>query len=270
MSGRIGNGGMLERGDCIIWMLTKDGAERVFDAVARSPLQHCARRAVLVGLLASGTVEAQTERGAQLHDGGYLRLAIGGGRLQDSFTASGSGTFGEMREGTVSGPSIAVEITAGATPIPGWVLAAGATAERATISSSELITDDPDRSYPPSVESCTLRALILVTSVYPDPREGFHALVGAGWGTLGIGESIRSRDIRNHGQSSTGYFFFAGIGYDAWTSDQWSLGVLARAGYGRFSGPETEWPNPTGERPDGERDHRVLMAPTLLVTFTNH
>jgi hypothetical protein len=62
---------------------------------------------------------------------------------------------------------------------------------------------------------------------YPDPMGGFHVL-----GSLGYAQvSFDDGDGIVEEVTSSGFTLGGGVGYDAFVSNEWGLGVLGRFGY---------------------------------------
>jgi hypothetical protein len=61
--------------------------------------------------------------------------------------------------------------------------------------------------------------------IYPNPLGGFH--FGGGAGVAGATVRIEDPSFRSIG--GTGVGFTAQLGYDFWTAEEWSVGLLGRA-----------------------------------------
>jgi hypothetical protein len=83
-----------------------------------------------------------------------------------------------------------------------------------------------------------------------DARGGLHLQAGV----LFAAGYLDGSDTRD-GHVGFGYGGMAGVGYDRFVTDQWSLGALARV---------------TGYRLHGVDDTIRIASPSLLVTFTYH
>src|SRR5204863_303085 len=64
--------------------------------------------------------------------------------------------------------------------------------------------------------------------VYPNPAQGFHFEVAAGYAVASPGKSDKIVDTSLTGG---GFGAMAGIGVEGWVGPQWSMGMLARVQY---------------------------------------
>src|SRR5207244_3229219 len=70
---------------------------------------------------------------------------------------------------------------------------------------------------------------------YVDPHAGLHLQAAVGYGILALGEgrgATRTNLVYVQEQSGGGITGLVGAGYEWWTSDAWSVGILARLTFG--------------------------------------
>jgi hypothetical protein len=187
--------------------------------------------------------KAPKERDYRVHDGFYLRAALGTGYI--------SATTDNDSE--ISGWGIAPDIWIGGSPTPGLALAAtlnGVTAPspHATISAAE--SGGAGQVQGTIRGSLVYSAIGLVADIYPTPREGLHFMAGANYSTLHF-------DYDNGAQSgpATGVGLVGGVGYEAWIGREWSLGPLARLHWASVS---------------QGRDTPSVLSPVFLLGLTYH
>jgi hypothetical protein len=188
------------------------------------------------------------------HDGFFLRVGLGGGYFSArSSDVTEGGTMAPDRSFVpstfhyaYSGISVVEEFSVGGTPVPGLVLGAGIFGTNVFVTKRDVMRA-AGLAFPPDKDNAGITSISLVCPFvdhYINPSAGFHFLggpcvaissfPGSGWGG-GVGMN-------------------AGIGYEAWIGDQWSLGALARFQYARV------WlDQPTG-----------IILPGLLLVATYH
>jgi hypothetical protein len=156
------------------------------------------------------------------HDGGYSRYGVGGG-YQSATTERGS---------TISGGGVSLDAWFGGTPAPGWAIGA---------MWSALLVADPDASISAADNhgvaiSGQARGLTIFSSAgpfvdfYPNPRAGLHIMAGVTYSSFSF-----TNDAGESSESATGIGLFGGAGYEAWLSDEWSLGLLTRLQWAALS-----------------------------------
>lgn len=160
-----------------------------------------------------------------LHDGFYLRLALGAGYASAGLDAySGAST-----DATVSGGGGAFDLMIGGSPAPGLAIGGGFLAN-SVISpgfSAAGQSHNLDRSM----------GLVLVGPFidgFIDPKNGFHVGGMLGAAALDFGTNA------DHASSTTykGAGMALWLGYDAWVAADWSLGGMLRFGGARVSTSE--------------------------------
>jgi hypothetical protein len=166
----------------------------------------------------AGTASADPDT----HDGFQFRGTLGGAYLHDSESVEGAGVTSE--DFTVSGGALLLELYFGGTPVPGLVFGGFLSALSApgpTVEAGGMTFEANDDA------SLGLASIGPYVDFYPSPQGGFHVL-----GTLGYAQvtADNGNGIIEEATSS-GFTLGAGIGYDAFVSDEWSLGALGRLSY---------------------------------------
>ncbi len=145
--------------------------------------------------------------GYQTHDGGYVRLGIGGGGIFS--------TIKDTTDASVSAGGVALELAFGGTPFPGFVVGGGiygvSTTAKPTLSQGGKTVE---------IDRATVSMLGLFVDWYPNPKDGWH-VEGA------VGPTAVSFTGTN-ALSGTGFGAMLGGGYEWFVSDNWSLGILGR------------------------------------------
>lgn len=185
------------------------------------------------------------------HDRFYLRLSLGGG------TMGTSGTFDPDDGSTFDtrGGCFAFDLAIGGTPVPGFVIGGNYAFQESfkphvKIRSGALSVDgDSDTNTVFSV-------LGPFVDWFPDPSGGFHFGGTLGFGVLSVADD--SGSVSNS-VSESGFGGALRIGYDAWVSRQWALGVLGQFVGGRVS---------SNSRTPNERDSVTSFA--VLFTALYH
>jgi hypothetical protein len=192
------------------------------------------------------------------HDGFYLRVSVGGASLdvQRHTDTGASGSVAFAGDGSrIQGASLFTELSAGATPLRGFVVAAtllfnGVPATELRMASGSRI----DLGTP-----LVFAMLGPTVDVFPDPARGFH--VGGGIGlatsTAGVEDPVFST-IGGLGAGLT-----LALGYDVWTGDDWSVGLAARGIVARIDGQDE------AEKGVGH-EHDVISSASIAMTLLYH
>jgi hypothetical protein len=188
---------------------------------------------------------------ARLHDGFYMRLSFGMG--------SGTATEDETdpafpaSEMDWSGLTAMFDVMLGGSPMPGFVLG-GALISHQILNPTIKAGGSTQQTIGSDI-SLNLATIGLFTAIYPDPRSGFnfHALLGYSEVSITVDHQTTNRD------NPTGPSFMAGVGYDFWVSDQWSIGPDFRIAYSEAKSDH-----------DGYTSKVSFLAPTLSFTATYH
>ena len=229
------------------------------------PCNPCLKLASLLGLplLVGLTPQSAAADQPKQHDGFYLRLAGGFTSMVDPAQVDAPNV--EV-DGTVTGNGVALDVALGGTPAAGLVIGGGIFA--AHLPSPKA--DDMDASvaglfdFNGDVEFDSFNFALLAPFVdyYPSPRSGLHVTgaIGLGWIGGGDGTLQNSSYVPFQDHAGVGPGFLAGVGYDWWLADQWSLGVAARVTYAAPAGDDDD---------DTEWQHH-LWLPAVLATLTWH
>lgn len=159
-----------------------------------------------------------------LHDGFYLRMALGLGPLNT--TSSVDGIDQDIK---TKGSGPAFDLYIGGSPVPGFVVGGAlmwqvslkptVDAGSAPASTGGITTDNP--------KSVALSQLGVFVDGFPDPSGGFH--IGGALTLASLASS--DSDGNTSDNNPTGWGLDVMTGYDFWVGTQWSLGVLGRFGY---------------------------------------
>jgi hypothetical protein len=186
-------------------------------------------------------------RGPYVHDGLFMRLAVGPGLFQGS-----SGTSPDSR--SFSAGSISIDAAIGGAPGRGFILGAAFQTNRFfSLSSSDDIEDgdEPDLSG----VSFSVSGLSIFADYYPEPTDGLHFLTSLGLGWLDV-----SRPGASEERSPNGPLLGLGGGYEWFVGPNISLGILLRGSLGLFSVRETT--------ATGASTSVTAFIPVLLATAT--
>jgi len=162
-------------------------------------------------------VSSWAEAAPRTHDGFQFRGTIGPAYLSDS--ESFDGLDGSVK---IHGGAAALELYFGGSPADGVTIGGFVSVLSAPGPSVEYkgltYTADSDASL-------NLSTVGPYVDFYPDPNGGFHLL-----GTVGYAR-LSANNGDDDERSASGIGVGLGVGYDAWVSDEWSLGVLGRFTY---------------------------------------
>ena len=213
---------------------------------------------------------AQESR-ARVHDGFYLRLALGGGYLVSTHAFERTSFYYPVTTTTshrVDGLAQTGVLMMGGTVAEGWVLGGGFW--NMNVFAPQVSTDAPPGDAgpqrgapygaPPSSETVET-GLVSISAVgpfvawYPNPRAGWHAELALGY-AYAFSEGGASVGFIEpwsaHGVGAMGAF-----GHDFWVSEQWSVGVQLRATFMHGSS-------------DASDGTYTAFVPALAMTGTYH
>jgi hypothetical protein len=194
-----------------------------------------------------------------LHDGLYLRLGLGIGRLGAHFTTDESADFGGSVDGSVANVSGVFEVAVGGTPAPGLVLGGGlwfdGTGRHAT--HDLKVNGTPTQNL--RFDGVDLGLVGPFVDYYINPRLGFHvqAALGVAIVTVGRGDD----GPHSYDQTLGGLGFMLGTGYEWWVADQWSMGAIVRLLYGTVESGRDEYE---------QWNYKVLAIPEIAFVATYH
>jgi len=184
--------------------------------------------------------------GAYVHDGLFIRFAVGPGIFQSS-----TGRSPDTRN--YSGGVVSIDGAIGGAVVPGVVIGADLQTSRVfSLSATDAVIDgdEPDLNG----VRFAMNSISLFLDYYPVPTDGLHFLASIGDGWLDVTR-------RNTSSSTTpqGVLLTAGAGYEWFVSQSFSLGVLFRADLGLFNVDETTTGTSTGV---------TTFVPALLASVT--
>ena len=168
-------------------------------------------------------------KGKRLHDGFYLRLGVGVGAFVGGAELTEGEPYGPDAHESfdnveVTGFAIPVEFALGLTPTPGLVIGVGSYAVH--VPSAKYASGRGDYAVEERAEYGSISMIGPFVDYYFDPKAGMHVELSPAFVWVEPGDSDT---IWFSAPGGTGYGVMAGFGYEAWVSDQWGVGVLARA-----------------------------------------
>lgn len=189
-----------------------------------------------------------------LHDGFYLRMAVGVGAFSSRDVVDGS----PAGQPTFAGGGSAAELTIGGALRPGFVLAASGLWQSSLVGT---LRDEAGQATLTRRHDFVLFGPTI--DLFPWPRRGFHVLATLGPAVMG---DYRDDRVQKTWTTRTGGGLSIGAGYDAWVSANWSLGFLVRATGATLDGSERTYHDDqtyTVTRPDTQRS-----VGAISITFT--
>jgi hypothetical protein len=203
----------------------------------------------------------ETSRGTHVHDGLYLRMGLGIGRLGAAFKSGDSKDLGGSVEGSAAGLAGAFELAVGGTPAPGLVIGGGLFASGSgSPTLTELRVNGADAAKFKQ-DRLSLGLIGPFIDYYFDERSGFHLEGALGIAYMTAGEGTQDGRRVTPQRDLGGLGFMLGGGYEWWVADQWSIGGTLRMIYGAT---ETN-------RSDDERwTYAGLALPEILFVATYH
>lgn len=178
--------------------------------------------------------------GARTHDGFYLRFSLGGGYALDSGKANAG-----LRV-DVYGLTIPFELWAGGTVAPGLVVGLGLSISPLSSPKSDPVLITSDEGI-----SAQYTRLGPFVDYYFDPKQGLHVTGSLNMGGMLVKDAASNRTLGN----SKGLAANAGLGYDLWFANQWSVGVIGQFGY------TLAW---------SEDETHHVITPAVLASVTFH
>jgi hypothetical protein len=200
------------------------------------------RSLVVVAAASSATFTASSAFALpRTHDGFYLQLDAGLGYLSSSADIQGYNL-------KYSGLSFPTAILLGGTVGP-VVIGGGFVTDYAPSPSVKMSGGGVTQTGDLTGAKLYLFSIGLFADIYPDPHSGLHFQPFLGWGGL----QMEYQGVT--GRSATGLVLAAGVGYDWWVADEWSIGVMGRFGYAPLNLDSVSY---------------KTITPALLATFTYH
>jgi len=200
------------------------------------------------------------ETGAREHDGFYLRMGIGIGRLSASFDSERSAELQGAVEGTFARGSLPIELAFGGTPAPGLVIGGTVNVAGTGDVTTNDLTVNGARVTDMKYAQASLWFVGPFVDYYIDAHLGWHVQGALGIAGLNLTEGRRGQtEVRSRTEAG-GLGFALGGGWEGWVGKQWSMGVLLRLMYASV---ETDQ--------DNERwGYRALAFPEFLYSVTYH
>ena len=174
--------------------------------------------ALMVGALASWERDVRAE--PRTHDGFQFRGTAGLGYLGDSESLGGLSD-------NIHGVAGTSEFFFGGTLADGFSL--GGYLGFTVAPGPSVSYGNGQRSVASSDVNLNFFTIGPYVDYYLDPHEGLHFLATVGFADLNVSNGGSSSD------AATGFGIGAGVGYDWWVSDNWSLGVLGRFQYAHMT-----------------------------------
>jgi hypothetical protein len=171
------------------------------------------------------------------HDGFYMQLDAGLGYLSTSASVRGS-------DEKLSGLSFPTAILLGGTVGP-VVIGGGFVTDYVASPSAKL----NGQSGALTGVNLYMFSVGVFADIYPNPSGGFHIQPYIGYAGLTLEYNGYT------GSGPSGMVLAAGVGYDWWVGDEWSIGIMGRMAYAPLSINGVGW---------------STVAPALLATFTYH
>lgn len=187
--------------------------------------------------------EEEDKGGAHVHDGFYMRLALGVGHISAS----------TEKASTLSGWGVAPDIWIGGSPIPGLAIGVTFNGVSVTDPHAEITAADSGGLGPVSGDApgtLTYSVFGLAGDFYPAPTGGLHFMAGINYSAFNF--------TADHGQETkpaSGIGLLGGVGYEWWIGREWSVGPLARLHWASVSDAGTTF---------------SILSPVLLLGFTYH
>jgi hypothetical protein len=160
------------------------------------------------------------EGGARTHDGFFMRLGLDFGPLILSAKADVGGS-----EIKYSGAHVGFDLMFGGSPVEGLA-----------IGGALMVNQTRDPKIDLGGTSVDSKGTLYVSGVgvfgdfYPDPHGGLNIQALVGYSAV----SFTDDNGNSSNNDPTGLLLGAGVGYDFWVADEWSIGPIARVLYGNM------------------------------------
>jgi hypothetical protein len=170
--------------------------------------------------------QATEDTSARNHDGFFFRMGLGVAYANAPLKLDGEDA------GKASGFGASVEFLFGGTPAPGLVIGGGLIGH----SFPSPTLEDPDGNEDPDFDgTLNLSTVDLFVNFYPDPKSGFQIQGLVGFAVATLVDDNGDNYLDEDSDDFSGPVVGAGIGFDGFVSDQWSLGVMGRVLYAPVS-----------------------------------
>jgi hypothetical protein len=211
-------------------------------------------------------------RGVHLHDGFYLRFALGvaaaSGSIKTPATATdaqGNVTLtGDTANAKYSGPGGAFDFAIGGTVARGLAIAFNLSAR--TLGSAN-VKFEKGQIQQNIYDDLSFTHAGVMADWYTDPRKGLHVQGGVGVAQANhkgraIGPNGAATSASDDTQAAySGLGLHLGVGYDTWVSDNWAIGGLLRIDTGNMKSDSDSHSTP-------QNTTITFFAPSLLLTGT--
>lgn len=184
-----------------------------FLLVALAASSAAAEEAPQINLTAPPPAEPE-QRTFHVHDGFYMRLNLGLGRLSTAFDV------GAPSDVEASGGTLAIDALFGGSPSTGFSMGGGIFTE--TLPSADVELDGSKLTE----ADISVAMVGFFVDGFPDAKGGWH--LGGALGPAAVTVQRFSEDDGDDGRTSSGFGLAAWGGYQAWVADDWSLGGLLR------------------------------------------
>jgi hypothetical protein len=201
------------------------------------------------------------ETGVREHDGFYLRMGVGIGRLGASFESERSAELGGSVDGSFSKGTLALELAIGGTPAPGLVIGGMLNGSGTGDVTTADLRVNGARTADLNYRQASLGFLGPFVDYYIDAQLGWHLQGALGVSWLNLSEGRRGgNEIRSKTETG-GLGFAVGAGWEGFIAKQWSMGALLRLMYASVETNQN----------DAERwTYRALAFPEVLFSATYH
>jgi hypothetical protein len=209
------------------------------------------------------------ETGVREHDGFYLRMGIGVGRLAASFSADDSTQLGGSVDGALAHGALVGELGIGGTPAPGLVIGGSISFSGTNDVTTHDLSVNGATVSDLSHQNASMGLFGPMVDYYIDPKLGWHVqgVLGLAW--VNVSEGIRDGRPVTSKHNAGGLGFSVGGGWEGWVGKQWSMGALLRLTYASAeTNPDQNVPR--GSAPVERWAYKAISFPELLFTVTYH
>jgi hypothetical protein len=165
------------------------------------------------------------------HDGFFFRMGIGLAYASAPLDVDGE------EFGSAKGFGASVEFLFGGTPAPGIVIGGGVIGHNFP----DVTLEDEDGDEAPFDASLSFTTFDIFLNLYPDAKQGFQVQALLGIGVAEVLNEDGDSVIENADEDAfVGPVVGAGVGYEGFFGQQWSLGVMGRILYAPLSATLSE------------------------------
>lgn len=205
---------------------------------------------------------------AHVHNGFYLRFGLGVASVSGSIdtpatSTSAAGkttTTGETAHAKISGASGAFDLAIGGTVYRGLAIAFNASG-RSVGGDANVKFDKGQVQRDDFRKNLSVSNIGVMADWYTDPRKGLHVQGGIGFAQVQHEAAAALGGGAGKMASYTGLGLHLGVGYDAFVSEEWSIGGLLRL--------DTASVSSDGDNAYTPQNTKIsVFAPALLFTGT--